>query len=70
MPVHVHKKFNAVAAVLHDGVAVSLGRNETFLHVWNAEGKEIARFRTDTVKAYWVEASPVSSLAGVVDAPA
>ena len=65
MAVYVHKTWNPGADVIPDGVSVELGGNGLYLCVLNAEGQEIAKFKSQVVRDYWIETNPTSSLAGV-----
>jgi hypothetical protein len=67
MAVYVLKYINREAGVIPNGVAVTFSANGFYMYVRDAQGVEIAKFQSRAVKHYWIEASPVSSLADTVD---
>jgi hypothetical protein len=60
MAAYVHKTWNAVPCVIPEGVAIKFSTNRFYLYVFDAEGAEIAKFRSQSVRNYWVE-SPDSA---------
>ena len=69
MAVFVQKVWNEAAGRIPDGVAVAFSSTGHYLYVLNADGARIAWFRAGDIKKYWVEESPVGSLAGIVGEP-
>jgi hypothetical protein len=59
MAAYVHKTWNAVPSIIPEGVAIKFSTNRFYLYVLDAEGTEIAKFRSQVVRDYWVE-SPTS----------
>jgi hypothetical protein len=55
MAAYVHKTWNAVPCVIPEGVAIKFSTNHFYLYVVDAEGAEVAKFRSQSVRDYWVE---------------
>jgi hypothetical protein len=57
MAAYVHKVWNAVPSVIPEGVSIKFSINNFYLYVLDAEGNEIAKFKSQSIRDYWVEST-------------
>ena len=69
MAVFVQKKWNLGPCVLSRATSVSFSVNNAYLYAWDEKGVLVARFLSASVSNYWIESTPVSSLAEAVGLP-
>ena len=57
MAAFILKAWNAAPSVIPEGVSIKFSANNFYLYVLDEHGTEVAKFRSQVVRDYWVESS-------------